>query len=53
MNGCVDGIIWHGSEVEIVYREEAGADPPDDVPASCYNRQTTTQVLSYINFDTI
>ena len=40
-------------EVEIVHREEAEADLPDDVPTSCYNRQITTQVLSCINFDAV
>ena len=38
-------------EVEIVHREEAEADVPDDVTASCYDCQITTQVLSCIKCD--
>ena len=40
-------------EVEIVHREEPEADLPDDVTASCYDRQITNQVLSCIKFDAL
>ena len=55
MDGCVARwyhLTWF-CEVEIVHREEAEADLPDDVPASCYNCQITTQVLSCIIFDAL
>ena len=32
-------------KVEIVHREEAEADPPDDDTVSCYDRPITTQAL--------
>ena len=40
-------------EVEIFRREEAEADLSDDVTASCYDHQITTQVLSCIKFDAL
>ena len=40
-------------EVEIVHREEVEADLPDDVTASCYDHQITTQVLFCVNFDAL
>ena len=40
-------------EGEIVNKEEAEADLPDDNTASCYDQQITTQVLSCINFDAL